>query len=131
MARISAMVSLSANDENQLRRWEAAQGTPQQVALRCRLILAAAAGKQDLEIAATYGVNRHTAALWRQRVRSEGVAAVWEIQPGRAQAGPQPSQARCRGCRYVEDQTQRYDAVELSHHGQSSGCEQEHGEPDL
>ena len=83
MARISSMVSLSANDDNQLRRWEAAQGTPQQVALRCRLILAAAAGKQDLEIAATYGVNRHTAALWRQRVRSEGVAAVWEIQPGR------------------------------------------------
>ena len=93
MARISAMVSLSANDDNQLRRWEAAQGTPQQVALRCRLILAAAAGKQDLEIAATYGVNRHTAALWRQRVRSEGVAAVWEIQPGRGRK-PVLSQAK-------------------------------------
>jgi hypothetical protein len=87
------MVSLSANDDNQLRRWEAAQGTPQQVALRCRLILAAAAGKQDLEIAATYGVNRHTAALWRQRVRSEGVAAVWEIQPGRGRK-PVLSQAK-------------------------------------
>ena len=55
------MVSLSADDLDQLVRWEAAQGTPQQVALRCRLILAAAAGKQDLEIAAAYDVNRHTA----------------------------------------------------------------------
>ena len=46
------MVSLSADDLDQLVCWEAAQGTPQQVALRCRLILAAAAGMQNLEIAA-------------------------------------------------------------------------------
>ena len=87
------MVSLSANDLDQLVRWEAAQGTPQPVALRCRLILAAAAGKQDLEIAAAYDVNRHTAALWRQRVRSKGVAAVWEIQAGRGRK-PVLSQAK-------------------------------------
>lgn len=83
MPRISPLVSLSADDLDQLVRWEGAQGTPQQVALRCRLILAAAAGKQDLEIAAAYDVNRHTAALWRQRVRAKGVAAVWEIEAGR------------------------------------------------
>ena len=83
MRKISPVVSLSADDLDQLVRWEAAQGTPQQVALRCRLILAAAAGKQDLEIAAAYDVNRHTAALWRQRVRAQGIAAVWEIQAGR------------------------------------------------
>jgi transposase len=83
MPRISAVVSLSTDDLDQLVRWEAAEGTPQQVALRCRLILAAAAGKQDLEIAAAYDVNRHTAALWRQRVRAQGIAAVWEIQAGR------------------------------------------------
>ena len=93
MPRISPVVSLSADDRDQLVRWEAAQGTPQQVALRCRLILAAAAGKQDLEIAAAYDVNRHTAALWRQRVRTKGVAAVWEIQAGRGRK-PVLSQAK-------------------------------------
>src|SRR5215469_15479672 len=93
MSRISPVVSLSADDLDQLVRWEAAQGTPQQVALRCRLILAAAAGKQDLEIAAAYDVNRHTAALWRQRVRTKGVAAVWEIQAGRGRK-PVLSQAK-------------------------------------
>jgi transposase len=45
--------------------------------------LAAAAGKQDLEIASAYDVNRHTAALWRKRVLSAGIGSVWEIQPGR------------------------------------------------
>ena len=83
MARVSAPLSLSADDLGQLVRWEAAHGTPQQVALRCRLVLAAAAGKQDLEIASTYDVNRHTAALWRQRVRRAGINSVCEIQPGR------------------------------------------------
>jgi hypothetical protein len=93
MPRISPEVSLSAQDLDQLVRWEAAHGTPQQVALRCRLILAAAAGKQDLEIAAAYEVNRHTAALWRQRVRAKGIAAVWEIQAGRGRK-PVLSQAK-------------------------------------
>src|SRR5213075_2553044 len=83
MARISPLVSLSADDLAQVVRWEAAPSTPQQVALRCRLVLAAAAGKQDLEIASIYDVNLHTAALWRQRVRAAGIGSLWEIQPGR------------------------------------------------
>src|SRR5438270_11490350 len=83
MPSISPLVSLSGDDLAQLVRWETAQATPQQVALRCRLALAAAAGKQDLEIASSYGVNRHTAALWRERVRTAGIGSVWEIQPGR------------------------------------------------
>src|SRR6266550_773733 len=58
MARISPLVSLSVDDLAQVVRWEAAPSTPQQVALRCRLVLAAASGKQDLEIASTYDVNR-------------------------------------------------------------------------
>ena len=90
---MSPVVNLSADDRNQLARWEAAHGTPQQVALRCRLVLAAAAGKQDLEIADAYGINRHTSALWRQRVRAQGIAAVWEIQPGRGRK-PVLSQAK-------------------------------------
>jgi transposase len=93
MARISPVVSLSADDLAQLVRWEAAPSTPQQVALRCRLALAAAAGKQDLEIASSCGVNRHTAALWRQRVRSAGIGSVWEIQTGRGRK-PQYSQEK-------------------------------------
>ena len=83
MTRISQPVVLSAVDQTQLELWKSAYGTPQQVALRCRLVLAAAAGQQDLVIASAYGINRHTAALWRQRVQEEGIGAVWEIQAGR------------------------------------------------
>src|SRR5438046_2349701 len=93
MARISPLVSLAVDDLAQVVRWEAAPSTPQQVALRCRLVLAAASGKQDLEIASTYDVNRHTAALWRQRVRAAGIGSLWEIQPGRGRK-PQYAQEK-------------------------------------
>ena len=83
MARSRLAVNLSMEDQAQLLQWESAHSTPQQVALRCRLVLAAAAGRPDLEIASLFGVNRHTAALWRGRVQTAGIGAVWEIQAGR------------------------------------------------
>jgi len=94
MARTSLPVELSAPDQAQLQQWASAHGTPQQVALRCRLVLAAAAGQSDLAIASAQGINRHSAALWRGRVRSTGIQAVWEIQAGRGRK-PQYDQA-CR-----------------------------------
>ena len=83
MARKSQPLELSTAEQAQLRQWQAAHGTSQQVALRCRLVLAAAEGRQDLDIAAVQDVNRHTAALWRRRVRERGIDAVWEIEKGR------------------------------------------------
>ena len=93
MARASTSLNLSVADQDQLERWRSAHGTPQQVALRCQLVLAAAAGKLDLEIAAAAGVNRHTAALLRGRIRDKGIGAVWEIQAGRGRK-PQYNQAK-------------------------------------
>jgi transposase len=92
MTKIPQPVLLSAADQMQLQQWESAHGTPQQIALRCRLVLAAADGQQDLAIASAYGVNRHTAALWRRRVVEAGIGAVWEVQPGRGRK-PQYDQA--------------------------------------
>ena len=83
MASSRLVVNLSREDHAQLIQWESAHSTPQQVALRCRLVLATAAGRPDLEIASVYGVNRHTAALWRGRVQTAGIGAVWDIQAGR------------------------------------------------
>jgi hypothetical protein len=43
---------LTEPDKGQLREWATAFGTPQQVALRCRIVLAAAEGLSDYEVAA-------------------------------------------------------------------------------
>jgi DNA-binding CsgD family transcriptional regulator len=56
-------VSLSDGDGQRLERWVAAYGTPQQVALRCRIVLAAASGRTNLEIGMQLGVDVKTVAL--------------------------------------------------------------------
>src|SRR5438552_18319361 len=83
MSKIAGAVVLAEADRTQLGRWIRAQFTPQQVALRSRILLMAAEGKQDLEIASELEVNRHTPALWRKRFQAQGLDGIWEVQPGR------------------------------------------------
>jgi transposase len=74
---------LKEADEQQVRQWLSAFGTPQQVALRCRILLAGAAGESDNAIAQRLEVNRKTVALWRARYAELGLKGLWEIAPGR------------------------------------------------
>jgi len=77
------MDGLSVSEREQIQQWEAAHGTPQQVALRCRIVLAAADGQSDVAIAQQLSVNRKTVILWRQRFSDQRLDALWEIAPGR------------------------------------------------
>ena len=83
MPRISPVVSLTDVDREQFEQWVAAHGTPQQVAMRCRIVLAAAAGRNNLEIAAEIDVDVKTVALWRARFLQGGPQEMWEIAEGR------------------------------------------------
>jgi transposase len=74
---------LKASDEQQLRQWVSAFGTPQQVALRSRIVLAAAEGRSDYAIATEVETNRKTVMLWRARFEKEGLDGLWEVAPGR------------------------------------------------
>src|SRR5712671_7169341 len=83
MPRVTPPLVLSEDQHRQIARWLAALGTPQQVALRCRIILAIAAGKTEIVVAAENRVNRKTVRLWRERFRTQGLRGLWEIAPGR------------------------------------------------
>jgi len=76
-------IKLPPVERMQLEQWESAQGTPQQVALRCRIVLAALAGDDNVSIAQELGVSRPTVQLWRKRVHEGGIGEVWKIAPGR------------------------------------------------
>src|SRR5882762_11764163 len=88
MPKVASAVVLSETDRNQLQTWVRAQFTPQQVVLRSRILLMAAEGKQDLEIASELEINRHTPSLWRKRFLADGLDGVWETKSGR---GRKPS----------------------------------------
>src|SRR5881397_3123768 len=83
MPKIARPVVLSESNREQLQSWVRAQFTPQQVVLRSRILLMAAEGKQDLDIASELEINRHTPALWRKRFQTQGLEGIWEVQPGR------------------------------------------------
>jgi transposase len=83
MPRAHASLQLSAAQQSQLRQWVAAHGTPQQVALRCRIVLAVAEGQSDIAMAAQFKTNRKTVMLRRRRFAQQGLDAWWRIAPGR------------------------------------------------
>jgi transposase/transcriptional regulator with XRE-family HTH domain len=83
MSRKIPALTLSSAAQEQIRQWLSAHGTPQQVALRCRIILAAAAGQAESAIATQWGTNRKTVRLWRTRFAQRGLEGLWEIAPGR------------------------------------------------
>ncbi len=83
MPRAIASLVLSQDQHSELERCLTAMGTPQQVALRSRIVLAVAAGKPEVVIAAENGVNRKTVRLWRERFGTQGLPGLWEIAPGR------------------------------------------------
>jgi transposase len=83
MPRSVAPPILNDADEAQIQRWLSAFGTPQQVALRSRIVLASAAGESDSAIAELLDTNRKTVMLWRARFAKEGLESLWEVAPGR------------------------------------------------
>lgn len=97
MSRKSLPVVLLEAEILRLEQWIRAGSTPQQVALRARIILSAARGAPDQRIAKQLQVQRRTAALWRRRVREEGIGCVWEIAPGRGRKVRYGAEAVARG----------------------------------
>src|SRR5579862_916599 len=83
MPRSAAALVISEDQQSQIEQWLAAMGTPQQVALRCRIVLAAGRGESEAAIAVALEINRKTVRLWRERFAEEGVKGLWEIAPGR------------------------------------------------
>lgn len=92
MSRKTTVLTLSDEDRKTLEGWVAAHGTPQQVVLRCRIILYKSEGYTDQEIAQKLNINRHTCRLWRQRMIEKGPSSLWEVASGRGRK-PQPGLA--------------------------------------
>jgi transposase len=83
MPRSAPALAVSEDQRRQLDQWLAALGTPQQVALRCRIVLGVAEGRPEAMVAAENQVNRKTVRLWRERFHAYGLEGLWEIAPGR------------------------------------------------
>ena len=83
MASAAAITVVSDDHRAILERWVGAQKTPQSVAMRARIVLRAAAGDSNTQIAGELGISRPTVIMWRKRFAEGGAAALAETKAGR------------------------------------------------
>ncbi len=83
MAATASATIISAEQRELLERWAGAHKTPQSVAMRARIVLAAGAGASNSQIARELGVSRPTVIAWRERFAAGGPQALTETKPGR------------------------------------------------
>jgi transposase len=79
--RVAAPVVLTDEERAKLSLYGRGRSVAQRVVERARIILQAAEGKQDREIAARLQIGRHTVARWRARFLESGVAGIEKDAP--------------------------------------------------
>ena len=82
-----AEVVLSDQEREVLERWVRRPTSAQALALRCRIVLAAAEGEPSKQIAARLGCTKSTVGRWRGRFARRGLDGLHdEPRPGRPRA---------------------------------------------
>ncbi len=69
--RPTVEITLSADERKTLERWARRHSSSQALALRCRIVLACAAGVTNKAVAADLGVHPMTVSKWRNRFAVE------------------------------------------------------------
>src|ERR1039457_1626514 len=85
--RVAPPVVLDEQQRRTLEQWARSRSLPVRQVQRAKIILLAADGKQDLEIAAAVNIGNHKAARWRKRFLKKGF-------PGLERDAPRPGRAR-------------------------------------
>jgi putative transposase len=88
MPRVAPEIVLDPQTRAELQRLVRAPSTPQALALRARLVLAAAQGLSNQQIAAHFHVTAITVGKWRTRFYMHGVSGLTDYQ----HAGRPPTQ---------------------------------------
>jgi transposase len=79
--RVAVQVVLSIEEREELERLAAGRRFPARVVERAGIVLLAAEGKQDREIARVFGVSRRTVSLWRHRFVEKRIPGILKDAP--------------------------------------------------
>ena len=89
MARVAVTISLSDDERAELEALSRRRKTSQGLARRARIVLAAAEGLENKEIAVRLEASADTAGKWRRRYAAEGVPPIYLIRgASRTPTGP-------------------------------------------
>lgn len=79
--RVAVSITLSDEERATLRRWARGRSVEARLVLRAKIVLAAAEGKQNKDIADELATLRKTVALWRQRFAEQRLAGLEKDAP--------------------------------------------------
>ncbi len=88
--RVAPKIDLTAEERKVLERWARGRSTPARLVLRAKIVLAAAEGKRNKDIAAELGTMRKTVGEWRTRFAEARLAGIEKDAP----RGGRPATAR-------------------------------------
>jgi len=88
--RRAARIDLNDQQRRELERLAKSPTSPVRAARRARIVLSAAQGLTNLQIAQQLGVNVNSVSLWRRRFAMEGVESLLRDRPGRGRKASIP-----------------------------------------
>ena len=101
--RVAASIVLNDIERETLERWARGRSTPARLVARAQVVLLAAAGKENRQIAVTTGLSKPTVGLWRQRFALSRLAGIQKDAP---RGGRRPTRANRLARRILERTTQ-------------------------
>ncbi len=88
---VAPAISLTAEDRKTLTKWSRGRSTPARLMHRAQIVLAAAEGIENRQIAIQLGCTRRTVGTWRNRYAQLGLAGIEQDAP---QGGRTPAVRR-------------------------------------
>lgn len=79
--RVAAPITLTEEQRSQLQVYARGRKIPQRLVERANIILLAAKGSENLEIAEELVISRHTVARWRERFSELGISGIEKDAP--------------------------------------------------
>lgn len=81
--RVAPVIALDSQEQLTLERWARGRSTPARLVVRAKIVLRAAQGLQNKEIASALGLARSVVGLWRKRFAQRRIAGIEKDAPGR------------------------------------------------
>jgi transposase len=101
--RVAKAITLTEQERVTLSKWARGRSTPARLVLRARIVLAAAEGRENQEIATQLGCTRRTVGTWRNRFATERLAGIEQDAP---RGGRTPSVRGAKEAEIIRKTTQ-------------------------
>ena len=79
--RVAKVITVTAEERASLTKGACGRSTPARLVLRAKIVLAAAVGRRNDEIAADLGCTRRTVGTWRNRFAADRLAGIEQDAP--------------------------------------------------